>query len=96
MCLLITHQANADKFDYDTVEDFYWYNSDGVGVMYAENGELVVKKALPKDPLECFEFIRENAEGRNCAIHLRMRTHGPISPARPRRLPTWQQRRPCC
>ena len=78
MCLLITQSADAEPFSYDQVEDFYWFNSDGIGIMYPDNGELVVKKALPKEPLECFEFIRENAEGRNCAIHFRMRTHGPV------------------
>lgn len=78
MCLLITQTSTAEALPDYCIEDFYWYNSDGIGVMYAENGELVVKKALPKTADECVEFWRTNVDGKDCAIHLRMRTHGPV------------------
>lgn len=78
MCLLITQTSKAETLTDDYIEDFYWYNSDGIGVMYAEGSDLVVKKALPKNSDECIEFWRTNVDGKDCAIHLRMRTHGPV------------------
>ena len=46
--------------------------------MYAEHGELVVRKYLPENPDDLIEFYRENVRHRDCAFHLRMRTHGDI------------------
>jgi hypothetical protein len=46
--------------------------------MFAHHGELIVKKLLPNSAQELIQFYRENIQGRDCAFHLRMRTHGDI------------------
>lgn len=77
MCLLVIHPA-ATQFDKDDLEDFFFYNQDGLGVMYIEGGTVVVHKTLPKTADEAWEFYKAHAQGRECALHWRMRTHGDI------------------
>ena len=78
MCLLITQSTQSARLSDEWLEDFYDYNSDGVGVMYANNDQLVIEKVLPKNAHQFVAFYREHIEGKNCAFHLRMRTHGAI------------------
>ena len=49
MCLLITQNKNSQKLSNEWLEDFYSSNSDGLGVMYAQDNELIVEKFLPKN-----------------------------------------------
>lgn len=74
MCLLINKPAST-VFTFDDVEDYYFNNADGVGFMFAEAGQLFIRKALPKTAEEAFEFLKDT-EGRDCSIHYRMKTHG--------------------
>ena len=76
MCLLITQNSQAPALTNEWLEDFYDYNSDGVGVMRSDNGSLVIEKILPKSAKDFVKFYREHIEGKSCAFHLRMRTHG--------------------
>lgn len=78
MCLLITQSTQSARLSDEWLEDFYDYNSDGVGVMYAQNDQLVIEKVLPKNAQQFTAFYREHIEGKTCAFHLRMRTHGAI------------------
>ena len=77
MCLLIKQPKNLPALSNDWLTDFYLYNPDGVGVMYSNGkGRLIVKKALPKHEGELISFYHQYIAGRECAWHLRMRTHG--------------------
>lgn len=76
MCLLITQNESSERLGKSWLADFYSYNGDGLGVMYAEKGKLKVIKALPKTTGEVVHFYRDHIQGRVCAWHLRMRTHG--------------------
>lgn len=76
MCLLVTQNQNAPALSNDWLEDFYSYNADGVGVMRAENGVLIVEKILPANADDFVHFYRNHIQGKTCAFHLRMRTHG--------------------
>jgi hypothetical protein len=58
------------------LNDFYASNQDGVGVMYAERNELIIKKILPVSAADFVDFYRSEIQGKRCAFHLRMRTHG--------------------
>jgi predicted glutamine amidotransferase len=78
MCLLVTQSSSSPILSDAWLEDFYDFNSDGVGVMFANNGDLVIKKILPKSAKEFIQFYRSDIQGRDCAFHLRMRTHGEI------------------
>lgn len=78
MCLLVTQNSTAPVLSNDWLEDFYATNSDGAGVMYAKNGSIVVEKILPKTAQDFIAFYHSNIKGKNCAFHLRMKTHGHI------------------
>ena len=77
MCLLI-RQFKDTNFTDEHIRDFYSRNRDGVGVMWAENGELHYNKLLPRNAEECLEFYNRVARGKDCCVHFRMRTHGKI------------------
>lgn len=77
MCLLVSQPADS-KFDDNFIKGVYNLNSDGIGVMYAENGTINILKFVPKTEKDFVEFFKTNIEGRNCAWHARMRTHGDI------------------
>ena len=76
MCLLITAPANGNIISDEWLRDFYTKNSDGFGVMYADDGHLHIRKQLgtPED----FIAMWRETEHVERAIHLRMRTHGDI------------------
>jgi len=78
MCLLITQSSTSPVINDKWLADFYDYNSDGVGVMYSENDSLVIEKILPKNEKAFIDFYHSHIAGKNCAFHLRMRTHGEI------------------
>ncbi len=78
MCLLVTQSSTSPQLTAKWLTDFYDSNADGVGVMYAVNGELVVEKLLPKTASEFVDFYRTHIDGKDCAFHLRMKTHGHI------------------
>lgn len=77
MCLLVTQSADT-VFDDDFLKGVYNYNSDGIGVMFAENEALNIMRCVPKTEADFIDFFRQNIQGRNCAWHARMRTHGNI------------------
>ena len=76
MCLLITQSNKSPALSDAWLEDFYSYNADGVGVMYSLDNQLIVEKILPKNAEDFIHFYRNHIQGKNCAFHLRMRTHG--------------------
>jgi hypothetical protein len=78
MCLLVTQSKSSPVLSDAWLTDFYDANSDGVGVMFANGGDLVIKKIIPKNAGEFIQFYRADIQGRDCAFHLRMRTHGEI------------------
>jgi len=77
MCLLV-EQPEDVVFTDAFLTDVYSKNRDGLGIMYAENGKVVVKKSIPATAAEFIEFYRQYAEGRRCIWHARMQTHGDI------------------
>lgn len=75
MCLLISQPAGT-VWTPELITDFYTRNADGVGVMWAQDGYLHYEKTLPKNAQEAVEFVQTHANGKACALHFRMRTHG--------------------
>jgi hypothetical protein len=78
MCLLVTQTKSSPILSNEWLEDFYAYNSDGIGVMWSNHGDLVIKKVLPKSADDFIHFYHSEIAGKDCAFHLRMRTHGDI------------------
>lgn len=76
MCLLLTQLSNSPALPEVWLKDFYSHNADGVGVMYVEGSSLVIEKCLPKSPEDFVNFYYSHIAGKDCAYHLRMRTHG--------------------
>lgn len=77
MCLLIKNPADT-VFDFDDIADFYDKNPDGIGVSWAENNTLCVRKALPKSAEDAWAFYNNHVKGKDCVWHWRMRTHGDV------------------
>ena len=77
MCLLV-HQPQGVQFSDEFLRDVYSSNRDGLGVMFAEGGRVIVQKTLPADAEAFVDFYRAHAEGRECIWHARMQTHGDI------------------
>jgi hypothetical protein len=78
MCLLVTQTKTSPVLSNDWLIDFHSSNADGVGVMYSNDGEIIIQKILPKTAQDFIEFYHANIKGKNCAFHLRMKTHGDI------------------
>lgn len=77
MCLLVKQSASSKFTDY-FLGGVYAHNKDGIGVMYAEDSRLIVRKYLPKDEADFIAFFRQHVDGRDCVWHARMKTHGHI------------------
>lgn len=77
MCLLV-NQPKTTNFTDAFLTDVFTKNSDGLGVMYAEDGKIHVYKCLPANAQDFIDFYRKHAEGRDCVWHARMQTHGDI------------------
>jgi predicted glutamine amidotransferase len=75
---LITQKSTSPALSDEWLKDFYSYNADGVGVMFSDSDTLVIEKILPKNEKAFIKFYRKHIQGRDCAFHLRMRTHGNI------------------
>jgi hypothetical protein len=80
MCLMIWQPARA-RFNRDDIADFWAHNPDGMGIMWVSRGRVAVRKRLPRNAEDAWDFYRRHALGRNCAIHFRMCTHGAIDTA---------------
>lgn len=83
MCLLHTHHPDTVLL-FEDIEDYYSYNSDGLGVMYSEPDEagvprLIVKKFLPRDARDAFALYEEHIKGREALVHWRWATHGDVN-----------------
>jgi len=78
MCLLVTQQYDSPTITSDWITDFSVNNPDGIGVMYAQDGELIIEKKLFKTNAELLQFFTDHIDGRDCAFHFRMKTHGNI------------------
>ena len=77
MCLLVQQPAST-QFSDEFILDVYNKNKDGIGVMYADAGHVVVRKYLPKTGKQFLDFYRQYIDGRDCIWHARMQTHGDI------------------
>lgn len=83
MCLIIQGKSNLVRSTLlDTpglIDDIFFSNRDGLGVMYHTTRGNKVAKSLPKSVTQAREFIQAFPnDDRDLACHWRMRTHGDI------------------
>ena len=79
MCILIHHTADT-SFSDEVLRDFYSHNPDGFGLMFGDGKKIHVTKSLGSVD-ETIALYRDIAEGRECILHYRMKTHGNIDTA---------------
>lgn len=77
MCLLVNQPAGTE-FDLNFIKGVYHLNSDGLGVMHAANDTIFINRIVPNTERDFVEFFMENIQGKQCAWHARMKTHGHI------------------
>jgi len=77
MCLLVESHATT-VLPEALLASVYRKNSDGLGVMWAEDGLLKTHKALPRNLQEFLDFYERFIKGKECYWHARWRTHGNI------------------
>lgn len=77
MCLLVNQPAMT--FTNDFLLDVYSKNSDGLGIMFAADNKVQVRKIVPKTAKDFIDFYNEFAAERACVWHARMMTHGDIN-----------------
>lgn len=78
MCLIVWKEGHKAQFSNRQFKNMISRNQDGLGIMYRENGRVIVDKVLgsPKDKFKLFQKYR-NKEF--YAMHSRMKTHGLIN-----------------
>lgn len=77
MCLLV-QQTKETNFSDEFLTGVFLRNSDGIGVMWADDGKLMYHKALVASAGEFVAFYDDNIRGKACCWHARMKTHGDI------------------
>lgn len=75
MCLLLNKKA-GNVISREWLDDFYSYNPDGIGVMWADAGAITVVKVVPNNVQDIYDFFDEHVGDKECSIHFRWRTHG--------------------
>lgn len=75
MCILIK-QPLGHVFSEAELADFYSFNPDGVGVMWAENGTINICKVVPNNIQDVKDFYSQHVAGKACTLHFRWTTHG--------------------
>lgn len=83
MCLILTHHADT-VLDEVWIHNFWYHNSDGIGVMYADKTEhgvpfVATVKTVARTEADAWAFYQQHIKGRECVVHFRMATHGDIN-----------------
>ena len=78
MCLLMQINADTPAFSDAFIKSVFNRNSDGLGIMWYEDGSVHYYKCLPNTLAEAIDIFRKYTEGRECCAHWRMKTHGDI------------------
>jgi len=77
MCILWQQTAETNFSD-ELIADFYTRNRDGIGFMWAEDGQLCYEKHLPANVQDFVDFYNRVGRGKDGCGHARMKTHGDI------------------
>ena len=77
MCLIVWKESAKSEFTNRQFKSMINRNSDGLGIMWRENGRVLFEKVLgtPKDKFKMFQRHRDKEQ---YAMHARFKTHGLI------------------
>jgi len=81
MCQIFCAQGVTFSLDRLAVSDLYSSNPDGIGFVDFHNPNVAVK-ILPQNEQEAWEFIRDQVNGKQGAVHFRWRTDGAVDTER--------------
>lgn len=84
MCIIAAKPANVEMPNRETIENMWYRNSNGAGLMYVKNGSVVIEKGFMK--LKDFENRLNSLESEidlketPVVLHFRITTHGGTKP----------------
>lgn len=84
MCIIAAKPAGVKMPDHETLENMWYGNPDGAGLMYAKDGKVVIRKGFMKyvDLLAALEDIGKDVDltATGVVMHFRITTHGGTRP----------------
>lgn len=78
MCLIVLKKGVEALFTEHQFRKMITANEDGLGIMYRENGRVLVEKSVGGDKAK-FKLWRKHKDRKYYAMHSRLRTHGEIN-----------------
>lgn len=78
MCLIVYKGAKEQHLSNKQFRAMINRNSDGLGIMYREDGRVKVEKTVGRNA-EQFELYRKHRDRGSWAMHARFKTHGDIN-----------------
>ena len=81
MCLIV-FKPKGVKWDFDALENGFWENPDGAGIMYQTKGGVRIEKGFT-DPEVLIQLLEESPQlvNVNVVVHFRYATHGTVGVA---------------
>ena len=76
MCIILTCEKNV-RPNYDLIEDCFWNNPDGAGIMWCEDGRVQTSKGF-STPQSLFAAIESVPMESRLVVHMRIATSGGI------------------
>lgn len=81
MCIIAVKEKGLNMFDDKTIKQMFKRNSDGAGIMWAENGTVYFKKGFMKvEPFLDFVHARTDWKNIPAVLHFRIGTAGGNTP----------------
>lgn len=77
MCIILTCESGV-RPDYRLVDDCFYQNPDGAGIMWVSDGKVVLAKGYT-DPLSLMDAIEDVPLDSPLVIHMRIATSGGVS-----------------
>lgn len=76
MCLIVVKNKADASFSVKDFKSSFTRNSDGTGIMYIENGRVVVEKVFSKEYKDHLDLYYKHMNKPQFILHHRMATHG--------------------
>ena len=84
MCVIVAKPANIPMPSTETIEDMWYTNPDGAGIMYAKDGTVYIRKGFMEldDFLDALDVIEKDNDLNKLPVvmHFRITTHGGTKP----------------
>ena len=78
MCIAIHSPADSRQLTVDEFNNSLRRNPDGIGLLYAEDGEFKIIKTLTRGDLVWNEYLKAHKRGLDTLVHFRIATKGGV------------------